>query len=153
MAGMGFKCYRLSIAWTRILPHGDDDAPNAAGVAFYRSLFEECKKYGIEPLVTICHFDTPLALIEKYGGWKDRRMVDAFLKYCKVLFENYGGLVRGSCLARRRRRMQRDGAGAAVAECKRRPKARRMMRQPQPVGVCQRQTEGWERSGRHGVHG
>ena len=94
MAGMGFKCYRLSIAWTRILPHGDDDAPNAAGVAFYRSLFEECKKYGIEPLVTICHFDTPIALIEKYGGWKDRRMVDAFLKYCKVLFENYGGLVR-----------------------------------------------------------
>lgn len=94
MAGMGFKCYRLSIAWTRILPHGDDDAPNAAGVAFYRSLFEECKKYGIEPLVTICHFDTPIALIEKYGGWKDRRMVDAFLKYCKVLFENYGGLVQ-----------------------------------------------------------
>ncbi|WP_300252657.1 family 1 glycosylhydrolase [uncultured Subdoligranulum sp.] len=94
MAGRGFKCYRLSIAWTRILPHGDDDAPNAAGVAFYRSLFEECKKYGIEPLVTICHFDTPIALIEKYGGWKDHRMVDAFLKYCKVLFENYGGLVR-----------------------------------------------------------
>ena len=93
MAGMGFKCYRLSIAWTRILPHGDDDTPNAAGVAFYRSLFEECKKYGIEPLVTICHFDTPIALIEKYGGWKDRRMVDAFLKYCKVLFENYGDLV------------------------------------------------------------
>ncbi len=93
LAGMGFKCYRLSIAWTRILPHGDDDVPNAAGVAFYRSLFEECKKYGIEPLVTICHFDTPIALIEKYGGWKDRRMVDAFLKYCKVLFENYGDLV------------------------------------------------------------
>ena len=93
LAGMGFKCYRLSIAWTRILPHGDDDVPNAAGVAFYRSLFEECKKYGIEPLVTICHFDTPIALIEKYGGWKDRRMVDAFLKYCRVLFENYGDLV------------------------------------------------------------
>lgn len=67
--------------------------PNAAGVAFYRSLFEECRKYGIEPLVTICHFDTPIALIQKYGGWKDRRMVDAFLKYCRVLFENYGDLV------------------------------------------------------------
>lgn len=93
MAGMGFKCYRLSIAWTRILPNGDDDTPNAAGVAFYRSLFEECRKYGIEPLVTICHFDTPIALIQKYGGWKDRRMVDAFLKYCRVLFENYGDLV------------------------------------------------------------
>ena len=67
---------------------------NAAGVAFYRSLFEECHKYGIEPLVTICHFDAPIALIKKYGGWKDRRMVDAFLKYCRVLFDNYGGLVK-----------------------------------------------------------
>src|SRR5699024_5151472 len=66
MAGMGFKCYRLSISWTRILPNGDDDTPNAAGVAFYRSLFEECHKYGIEPLVTICHFDAPIALIKKY---------------------------------------------------------------------------------------
>ena len=94
MAGMGFKCYRLSISWTRILPNGDDDTPNAAGVAFYRSLFEECHKYGIEPLVTICHFDAPIALIKKYGGWKDRRMVDAFLKYCRVLFDNYGGLVK-----------------------------------------------------------
>ena len=70
------------------------DTPNAAGVAFYRSLFEECHKYGIEPLVTICHFDAPIALIKKYGGWKDRRMVDAFLKYCRVLFDNYGGLVK-----------------------------------------------------------
>ena len=94
MEGMGFKCYRLSIAWTRILPNGDDDTPNAAGIAFYRSLFEECRKYGIEPLVTICHFDTPIALIKKYGGWKDRRMIDAFLKYCRVLFENFGGLVK-----------------------------------------------------------
>lgn len=93
MAGMGFKCYRLSIAWTRILPNGDDPEPNAAGVAFYRSLFEECRKYGMEPLVTICHFDTPIALIKKYGGWKDRRMIDAFLGYCRVLFENYGDLV------------------------------------------------------------
>ncbi|HJC08494.1 MAG TPA: 6-phospho-beta-glucosidase, partial [Candidatus Gemmiger stercorigallinarum] len=81
-------------SWTRILPNGDDDTPNAAGVAFYRSLFEECHKYGIEPLVTICHFDAPIALIKKYGGWKDRRMVDAFLKYCRVLFDNYGGLVK-----------------------------------------------------------
>ena len=72
----------------------DHTYPNAAGVAFYRSLFEECHKYGIEPLVTICHFDAPIALIKKYGGWKDRRMVDAFLKYCRVLFDNYGGLVK-----------------------------------------------------------
>ena len=61
-AEMGFKCYRLSIAWTRILPSGDDDTPNEEGLAFYDSLFDECHKYGIEPLVTICHFDTPIAL-------------------------------------------------------------------------------------------
>ena len=81
-AEMGFKCYRLSIAWTRIFPNGDDAQPNAAGIAFYRSVFEECRKYGIEPLVTICHFDTPIALIKKYGGWKDRRMIDAFTARC-----------------------------------------------------------------------
>lgn len=93
-AQMGFKCFRLSISWTRILPNGDDDTPNEAGIQFYNRVFEECLKYGIEPLVTICHFDTPIALIKKYGGWKDRRMVDAFLKYCKVLFENYGSKVK-----------------------------------------------------------
>ena len=93
-ADMGFKCYRLSISWTRILPNGDDDVPNEAGIRFYRELFEECRKYGIEPLVTIDHFDTPIALIERWGGWRDRRMIDAFLKYCRVLFENYGDLVK-----------------------------------------------------------
>ena len=93
-AEMGFKCYRLSIAWTRILPNGDDVQPNEAGLAFYDSLFDECHKYGIEPLVTICHFDTPIALIQKYGGWRDRRMVDAFLHYCQILFERFGTKVK-----------------------------------------------------------
>ena len=91
---MGFKCYRLSISWTRILPNGDDHVANEKGIAFYRSIFEECHKYGIEPLVTIDHFDTPVALIKKYGGWKDRRMIDAFLNYCRILFENYKDLVK-----------------------------------------------------------
>nr|WP_027872417.1 6-phospho-beta-glucosidase [[Eubacterium] cellulosolvens] len=93
-AEMGFKVYRLSISWTRILPHGDDDVPNEAGIRFYSDLFDECLKHGIEPLVTICHFDTPIDLIRRYGGWKDRRMVDAFLKYCTVLFENFGSKVK-----------------------------------------------------------
>lgn len=93
-AEMGFKCYRLSIAWTRILPNGDDAQPNEEGLAFYDSLFDECHKYGIEPLVTICHFDTPIALIKKYGGWKDRRMVDAYVHYCEVLFDRYKGKVK-----------------------------------------------------------
>ena len=58
-AEMGFRCYRLSIAWTRILPNGDDAQPNEEGLRFYEELFDECHKYGIEPLVTLCHFDTP----------------------------------------------------------------------------------------------
>lgn len=91
---MGFKCYRLSISWTRILPNGDDETPNEEGLAFYDSLFDECLKYGIEPLVTICHFDAPMALIQKYGGWKDRRMVDAFTHYCEILFERFGKKVK-----------------------------------------------------------
>jgi 6-phospho-beta-glucosidase len=93
-AEMGFKCYRLSISWTRILPNGDDEQPNEAGIAFYADLFNECKKYGIEPLVTICHFDAPIALIKKYGGWKDRRMVDAFVHYCEILFTHFGKQVK-----------------------------------------------------------
>lgn len=93
-AEMGFKCYRLSIAWTRILPNGDDASPNEAGLAFYESLFNECRKYGIEPLVTIDHFDTPIALIRKYGGWRDKRMIEAYLKYCRAIFTRYKGLVK-----------------------------------------------------------
>ncbi|WP_346698763.1 6-phospho-beta-glucosidase [Catenibacillus scindens] len=91
---MGFKCYRLSIAWTRILPGGDDDEPNEAGLAFYEDLFRECHKYGIEPLVTIDHFDTPVALIKKYGGWKSPKMIDAYLKYCRAIFTRYKDLVK-----------------------------------------------------------
>lgn len=91
---MGFKCYRLSISWTRILPNGDDEIPNEEGLAFYSSLFDECLKHGIEPLVTICHFDAPIALIKKYGGWKDRRMVDAYIHYCRILFERFGKKVK-----------------------------------------------------------
>ena len=93
-AEMGFRCFRLSIAWTRILPNGDDAQPNEEGLAFYDAVFDECHKYGIEPLVTICHFDTPIALIKKYGGWKDRRMVDAYVNYCGVLFDRYRGKVK-----------------------------------------------------------
>lgn len=93
-AEMGFKCYRLSIAWTRILLNGDDEIPNEEGLRFYHEVFDECLKYGIEPLVTICHFDTPIALIKKYGGWKDRRMIDVFLYLCDILFKNYGDKVK-----------------------------------------------------------
>ena len=69
LAEMGFKVFRLSIAWSRIFPHGDDEEPNEAGLRFYDNVFDECIKYGIEPLVTILHYETPLHLANEYNGW------------------------------------------------------------------------------------
>jgi len=93
-AQMGFKVYRLSIAWSRIFPEGDEETPNEKGLLFYEDLFKECHKYGIEPLVTIVHFDCPLGLIKKYGSWRNRKMVEFYLRLCEVLFTRYKGLVK-----------------------------------------------------------
>ena len=93
-AEMGFKMFRLSINWTRLYPQGDEIEPNIKGVTFYRNVFEECKKYGIEPLVTISHYEMPYGLCEKYGGWRSRKCVDFYLNYCKTLFTEYKGLVK-----------------------------------------------------------
>jgi 6-phospho-beta-glucosidase len=86
---MGFKAYRLSISWTRIFPNGDELKPNEAGLKFYENIFKECKKFNIQPIVTISHFDVPLYLVEKIGAWKSRKMIDYYLKLCHVLFEHY----------------------------------------------------------------
>ena len=91
---MGFKTYRLSIGWTRIFPNGDEEEPNEAGLAFYEDLFRECHKYGIEPLVTITHFDLPIHLIKEYGGWRNRKLIDLYQKLVTVLFNRYKGLVK-----------------------------------------------------------
>lgn len=91
---MGFKCFRMSINWTRIYPHGDEKEPNRAGLAFYRSVFEECRKYGIEPLVTLSHYELPYYLAKKCGGWTNRKLIDLFLHYCETVFTEYKGLVR-----------------------------------------------------------
>ncbi len=88
-AEMGFRALRISISWPRIFPTGEDKEPNEKGLRFYDSLFTELKKYAIEPVVTINHFDTPLALVKKYGGWRDRKVIDAYLRYCQVIFERY----------------------------------------------------------------
>ncbi|MRB06869.1 family 1 glycosylhydrolase, partial [Bacillus thuringiensis] len=80
-AEMGFKVFRLSIAWSRIFPNGDDKEPNEKGLEFYDKVFDECLRYGIEPLVTISHYETPLALAKNYDGWKDRRVVGFFENY------------------------------------------------------------------------
>ena len=71
MAEMGFKTFRMSIAWTRIFPKGNETEPNEEGLKFYEDLIDECLKYNIEPLVTITHFDCPIHLIKEYGGWKN----------------------------------------------------------------------------------
>ena len=93
-AEMGFKCYRLSIAWSRIFPKGDETTPNEEGLKFYDEVFDECIKYGIEPLVTICHFDVPMHLVETIGSWKSREMIGHFTKYCEVLFKRYKNKVK-----------------------------------------------------------
>lgn len=91
---MGFKVYRMSIAWTRIFPRGDEEEPNEEGLKFYKEVFEECRKYGIEPLVTISHFDCPMYLIQQYGGWRSRKMIDFYLHLCEVLFTRYRKYVK-----------------------------------------------------------
>lgn len=91
---MGFKTYRLSIAWSRIFPKGDEKEPNEEGLQFYEEMFKECKKYGIEPLVTITHFDCPIHLIKEYGGWRNRRLIDFYERLCRTLFTRYKGLVK-----------------------------------------------------------
>lgn len=94
LAEMGFKCYRFSMAWSRIFPKGDESEPNEEGLKFYEDLIDECLKYGIEPLVTIVHFDCPMHLVEKYGSWRNRKMIDFYLNYCKAIFERYKGKVK-----------------------------------------------------------
>lgn len=93
-AEMGFKMFRMSIAWSRIFPKGIEEQPNQKGIAFYRNVFKELKKYGIEPLVTIHHFDTPLYIEEELGGWNNRNTIDLYVKYCNVIFHEYKGLVK-----------------------------------------------------------
>ena len=93
-AEMGFKVYRFSIAWSRIYPTGEEEMPNEKGLEFYDHVIDECLKYGIEPLVTISHYETPLALADKYNGWANRKLIDLYLKYCNTLFNHFKGRVR-----------------------------------------------------------
>lgn len=81
-AEMGFRCFSLSIAWSRIFPNWDDLEPNEEGLKFYDDVFDECLKYDIEPLVTIVHFDVPINLVETVGAWKSRKMIDYYVRYC-----------------------------------------------------------------------
>ncbi|MDY4415137.1 glycoside hydrolase family 1 protein [Selenomonas sp.] len=93
-AEMGFKVFRTSIAWSRIFPNGDDAEPNEQGLQFYDDLFDECHKYGMEPLVTISHYETPLHLAKAYNGWVNHDLIGFYERYVRTIFARYGKKVK-----------------------------------------------------------
>lgn len=93
-ADMGFTCLRISIAWTRIFPNGDETSPNEAGLAFYDKLFDEMAKHNISPLVTLSHYEMPWGLVEQYGGWGNRLTIDFFERYARTVFTRYRDKVK-----------------------------------------------------------
>ena len=88
-AEMGFKCYRFSIAWTRIFPNGDETTPNESGLSFYEQVIDECLKYGIEPVITISHYELPLHLAKAYGGWQNRKLVTFYERFAKTVLTRF----------------------------------------------------------------
>lgn len=93
-AEMGFKVFRLSISWVRIFPTGLEDTPNEAGLEFYDRVFDECAKYGMEPLVTMSHYEMPITLTEKYNGWINREMIPLFDKFVRTILTRYKDKVK-----------------------------------------------------------
>jgi 6-phospho-beta-glucosidase len=94
MGEMGFKVFRMSIGWTRIFPKGIENEPNEAGLQFYDDVFDELKANGIEPLVTISHYEMPFYLTEHYNGWASRNLIDMYLRYCDTIFRRYKDKVK-----------------------------------------------------------
>ena len=94
LAELGLKTFRTSINWARIYPNGDDEKPNEAGLKFYDELFDEIIKNGMEPMITISHYEIPLNLTTAYKGWYSREVIDFFEKYCKTVFDRYAGKVK-----------------------------------------------------------
>ena len=94
MAEMGYKTFRMSINWTRLFPNGDELEANEKGLKFYDDIFDELNKYGIEPLVTLSHYETPVGLTNKWNAWADRRTIDCFVRYVKTCFNRYNGKVK-----------------------------------------------------------
>ncbi len=88
-AEMGFNCLRVSIAWTRIFPNGDEQQPNEAGLAFYDKLFDELAAHNITPLVTLSHYEMPWGLVKQYGGWSNRQVIGFFEHYARTVFTRY----------------------------------------------------------------
>lgn len=93
-AELGVNCFRTSIAWTRIFPNGDESEPNEEGLQFYDDLFDECLKNGIEPVITLSHFEMPYHLVTEYGGWRNRRLIDFFVRFAEVVMTRYKDKVK-----------------------------------------------------------
>ena len=93
-AEMGWKCFRMSINWARIFPNGDDEQPNEEGLKYYDEVFDTCKQYGIEPLVTLCHYEIPWAIVKNYGGFTNRKVIDMYVKYATTCFKRFGDRVK-----------------------------------------------------------
>lgn len=93
-AEMGFRTLRLSIAWTRLFPTGEEEKPNQLGIDYYKKVFEQLKKHKIEPIVTLSHYEMPLELSDKYNGWVDRKLVELFVKFSEVCFKEFGEYVK-----------------------------------------------------------
>lgn len=91
---MGFKCFRTSFSWSRIFPNGDETEPNEKGLEFYDALLDEMIKDGMEPIMTISHYDIPLHLVTEYGGFANRKVIDFFVRYAEVLFKRYKDKVK-----------------------------------------------------------
>lgn len=94
LAEMGFKTFRTSIDWSRIFPNGDDLEPNEEGLAFYDRLIDEIRSLGMEPIITMLHYETPLNITLEYGGWHNRKVIDFFVRYGEVLLNRYKGKVK-----------------------------------------------------------
>ncbi|MDU7440639.1 MAG: family 1 glycosylhydrolase, partial [Clostridium sp.] len=93
-AEMGFKCFRTSIAWSRIFPNGDELEPNEEGLKFYDDMFDELLKYNIEPVITLSHFEIPYGICKKYGGWRNRKVIDMFVRFATTVMERYKDKVK-----------------------------------------------------------
>lgn len=93
-AEMGFKVYRMSLAWTRIFPNGDELEPNEEGLAFYDRVFDELNHYGIEPLVSLSHYEMPLHLATEYGGWVNRKVIEFYVRFATTVFKRYKDKVK-----------------------------------------------------------
>ena len=116
---MGFSMYRMSISWARIYPNGYEKEPNEAGLQHYDDVFDFCHSCGIEPMVTISHYETPLGLMRKYDSWLSRETIACYMRFCDTIFRRYQGKVKYWIPFNQSNMMLDDSwnAGAIPAQC------------------------------------